>query len=117
MSSFTSGAALMQSFETFLSVLSSIRDPRRAEGKRYEQAYVLLFSILAVVAGANSYRGIRTFIKVQRPRLHTAFGLRWKKPPAHTSIRTILTGMEEADVERAFRQHALLLDDASAADP
>ncbi len=81
-------------FDRFLDFLDTIPDPRRAEGKRYEQRYVLLFSILAIVTGANSSRGIRTFIEVHRPRLNRAFGLRWKKPPAHTSIRTILSGLD-----------------------
>jgi hypothetical protein len=67
---------------------------------------VLLFSILAIVTGANSYRGIRTFIKVHRPRFNKAFGLRWRRPPAHTSIRTILNGLDAAGVERTFRAHA-----------
>ena len=97
---------MMKSFDRFLAFLGAIPDPRRAEGKRYEQRYVLLFSILAIVTGANSYRGIRTFIKVHRQRLNKAFGLRWKKPPAHTSIRSILSGLDAASVEQVFRAHA-----------
>lgn len=93
-------------FDRFLDFLDTIPDPRRAEGKRYEQRYVLLFSIWAIVTGANSYRGIRTFIKVHRLRLNNAFGLRWQKPPAHTSIRTILSGLDAGKVERTFRRHA-----------
>ena len=93
-------------FDRFLSFLDTIPDPRRPEGKRYEQKYILLFSILAIVTGANSYRGIRTFIKVHRPRLNRAFGLEWKNPPAHTSIRSILGGLNAARVERTFRRHA-----------
>ena len=53
----------MKSFDRFLAFLAAIPDPRRAEGKRYEQRYVLLFSILAVVTGANSYRGIQRLNK------------------------------------------------------
>jgi hypothetical protein len=34
--------------------LAEIEDPRRAEGKLYKLPHVLLFSILAVMAGANS---------------------------------------------------------------
>ncbi len=100
---------MLDSFDRFLDFLDTIPDPRRAEGKRYEQKYVLLFSILAIVTGANSYRGIRTFIKVHRPRLNRAFGLHWKKPPAHTSIRTILSGLDARSVERTFRRHAAAL--------
>jgi hypothetical protein len=96
----------MKSFDRFLAFLAAIPDPRRAEGKRYEQRYVLLFSILAVVAGANSYRGIRTFIKVHRQRLNRAFGLKWKRPPAHTSLRTILSELDAGSVEKVFREHA-----------
>jgi len=97
---------MLNSFDRFLGFLDTIPDPRRAEGKRYEQKYVLLFSILAIVTGANSYRGIRTFIKVHRPRLNKAFGLRWKTSPAHTSIRTILSGLDAEHVEKTFRRHA-----------
>ena len=53
----------MQLFDQFLAVLSEVPDPRRAEGKIYKLPYVLLFSILAVVTGGNSFRSIETFIK------------------------------------------------------
>ena len=83
-----------------------ISDPRRAEGKLYKLQHVLLFSILAVVTGGNSYRSIVTFIKVHRRRLNAAFGLHWRRAPAHTSIRYILQGLEPQAVEQIFRQHA-----------
>ena len=75
----------MNSFNTFLALLGEITDPRRKEGKIYELAYVLLFSILAIVTGANSYRGIHTFMETHRTRLNAAFGLSWKRAPASTS--------------------------------
>jgi hypothetical protein len=96
----------LKSFERFLSHLATIPDPRRAEGKLYQLPHVLLFSILAIVSGANSYRGIRTFIKVHRRKLNKAFKICWKRPPAHTAIRYILQGLTAADVEIAFREHA-----------
>jgi hypothetical protein len=96
----------LKSFERFLSLLATIPDPRRAEGKLYQLPHVLLFSILAIVSGANSYRGIRTFIKVHRRKLNKAFKISWKRPPAHTAIRYILQGLTAADVEKAFREHA-----------
>ena len=40
----------MKSFEIFLSLLATIPDPRRAEGKLYQLPHILLFSILAVGA-------------------------------------------------------------------
>ena len=99
----------MKSFERFLSLLATIPDPRRAEGKLYLLPHILLFSIFAIVSGANSYRGIRTFIKVHRPKLNKAFKISWKRPPAHTAIRYILQGLSAAEVEKAFRDHAASL--------
>ena len=96
----------MDSFDGLLDLLKQVPDPRRAEGKLYKLPYVLLFSILAVVTGANSYRGIVTFIRIHRKRLNTAFGLHWKRAPAHTAIRYILQGLDPAAVEQVFRRHA-----------
>jgi len=104
----------VNSFDPFLSHLGMIRDPRRAEGKLYQLAYVLLFSILAIVTGANSYRGIRTFIKTHLKRLNRAFKIGWKRPPAHTAIRYILQGLNPADVEKVFREHAADLNSSKA---
>jgi hypothetical protein len=104
----------LRSFDRLIGVLSEIPDPRRAEGKLYQQPYVLLFSILAVATGGNSYRSVETFIKVHRSRLNAAFGLNWKRAPAHTAIRYILQGLDPRGVEQAFRRHAVgLLDGAS----
>jgi DDE_Tnp_1-associated len=96
-------------FAPLLDLLAEIPDPRRAEGKLYALPYVLLFSILAVVTGSNSYRGIVTFIDAHRRRLNAAFGLKWRRAPAHTAVRYILQGLDPATVETAFRCHAALL--------
>jgi hypothetical protein len=105
----------VNSFDPFLSYLGTVHDPRRAEGKLYQLPHVLLFSILAIVTGANSYRGIRTFIKAHLKRLNKAFKIGWKRPPAHTAIRYILQGLNPADVERVFREHAADLNSSEAA--
>lgn len=99
----------MSAFAPFLDLLAEVPDPRRAEGKLYKLPHVLLFSILAVMAGSNSYRGIVTFIDVHRRRLNAAFGLHWRRAPAHTAIRYILQGLDPAAVEAVFRRHAALL--------
>jgi DDE family transposase len=96
-------------FSPLLDVLSDVPDPRRAEGKLYGLPHVLLFAILAVVTGSNSYRGIATFIGVHRRTLNAAFGLTWRRAPAHTAVRYILQGLDPAAVEVAFRRHAALL--------
>lgn len=101
-------------FSPLLGLLAEVPDPRRAEGKVYSLPHVLLFSILAVVSGGNSYRSIATFIDVHRRRLNRAFGLRWRRAPAHTAIRYILQGLDSDAVEVAFRRHADLLQAACA---
>jgi hypothetical protein len=68
-----------------------------------------------VVTGGNSFRSIETFIKVHRRRLNAAFGLRWKRAPAHTAIRYILQGLDPQTVEQVFRRHAAGLRDAAPA--
>ena len=99
----------MSAFAPLLDLLAEVPDPRRAEGKLYKLPYVLLFSILAVLTGSNSYRGIVTFIDVHRRRLNGAFGLHWRRAPAHTAIRYILQGLDPVAVETVFRRHAALL--------
>jgi len=109
-------------FSPLLDVLADVPDPRRAQGQLYKLPHVLLFAILAIVTGCNSYRGVErrrspdivTFIAVHRRKLNAAFSLKWKRALAHTAIRYILQGLDPAAVEAAFRRHAALLQAARA---
>ena len=99
----------MIAFAPLLDLLAEVPDPRRAQGQIYKLPYVLLFSILAIVTGGNSYRSIVTFIDVHRRKLNAAFGLHWRCAPAHTAIRYILKGLDPAAIEPIFRRHAAAL--------
>src|SRR5947209_5253071 len=99
----------MQAITEFLAVLESIEDPRRAEGKMYGLPHVVLFAILGLISGANSYRSVHTFIDAHLPRLRELFCLGWRAAPAYTTIRWILQKLDAAEVEGAFRQHAAAL--------
>jgi hypothetical protein len=44
-----------------LTHLNTISDPRRREGRRFDLPHLLLFSLLAIISGANSYRSITRF--------------------------------------------------------
>ncbi|MEW6630628.1 MAG: transposase family protein [Pseudomonadota bacterium] len=107
----------MKSFAPILTRLETIADPGVPRVSATKQRYILLFAILAIVTGADSYRGIHTFIRVHLRRLNKAFGLGWKRPPAHASIRSILSGLDAADVEVAFRVHAAELNAATLSPP
>ena len=73
-----------------LEILQSIPDRRRAEGKRFDLATVLLYTIPGMVAGANSYRQMQKFIRIHRQRLNEAFGLALRGAPSYTGLRDIL---------------------------
>ena len=104
----------MTAFAPLLGLLVEVPDPRRLQGQIYKLPHVLLFSILAIVTGGNSYRGIVTFIDAHRRKLNAAFGLNWRRAPAHTAIRYILQRLDPAAVEPIFRRHAALLQAACA---
>jgi len=91
------------------SFLSEIKDNRRKEGRRYEPGYILLFSIFAILSGADSYRKIHTFIKGKYGILREKFGLKWKSIPAYTAVRNIITGLSATDSEECFRKYSLKL--------
>jgi hypothetical protein len=87
-------------------VLCSIADRRRKQGQRFELATVLLYCILGMVAGANSYRQLHEFIRIHRHRLNEAFGLALRYAPSYTGLRGIIQGVDPAALEAAFREHA-----------
>jgi hypothetical protein len=96
----------------FLKLLSQIPDPRRAQGKKWQLGPVLLATILAILSGATSYRRVHRFIEAHRQRLNEAFDFGWKAAPAYSAIRTILHGLDGAEVERVLRAHAAGLSEA-----
>ena len=99
---------------SLLENLRSIPDRRRAEGKRFDLATVLLYAILGMVAGANSYRQMHEFIRAHRRRLNEAFGLALHYAPSYTGLRDILQGVDPSALEIAFRAHAFSITSAAA---
>jgi hypothetical protein len=79
----------------------------------FDLPHLLLFSILAVMSGATSYRRIHQFISTHQPRLNQAFGCRWRRAPAYSSIRYILQGLDPDEIAPAFRAHSTGLADAA----
>jgi hypothetical protein len=94
---------------TLLSIFGEIPDPRRGQGKMYPLAPILLFTVLAMLAGAVSYRQVHAFIKAHLGRLNAAFDLSLRRAPAYSSVRFILHGLDGAVLESAFRRHAATL--------
>ena len=91
---------------TLLSLFSQVSDPRRGQGKIYPLAPILLFTVLAMLAGARSYRQVHGFIQTHLDRLNSGFGVSLPRAPAYSSVRFILHGLDADEIERVFREHA-----------
>jgi uncharacterized protein (DUF1684 family) len=91
---------------TLLSLFSQVSDPRRDQGKMYPLAPILLFTVLAMLAGARSYRQVHAFIRTHLDRLNSEFGSALRRAPAYSSVRFILHGLDAEEMERVFRAHA-----------
>lgn len=98
-----------------LSHLESIADPRRAQGKRYQLKYVLLFTIFAILSNAKSYRNIEAFITAGLRRLNKTFQIKWKRSPDYTQIRNIIIAIEKDSMEKAFRMYSMELSEPPVA--
>lgn len=88
-----------------------VEDHRRRQGRRYKLGHILLFSTLAILSGATSYRKIHTFISVRYDSLDEIFDLNWKRLPAYSTIRDIIQGTSESELERVFREYSEALDE------
>ncbi len=96
----------MVPFDRLLTALSEVSDPRRAAGKRYPLAPLLLFPVLALLSGATSYRRIIVFLEQRRERLNELFGVTLRRAPSVNTLRTVLQNLDGDALERAFRRHA-----------
>jgi DDE family transposase len=96
-----------------LDCLKTITDPRRPQGRLYPLAPLLFISVLAVLAGADSYRRISRFIDAHRLRLNDWLGLKWKRAPAHTAIRYAFINLSPEALEAVFRAHSTVLAEES----
>jgi hypothetical protein len=96
----------MVPFGRLLAALSEVPDPRRAAGKRYPLAPLLLFTVLALLSGATSYRRIIVFLELRRELLNELFGVALRRAPSVNTLRTVLQDLDADALERAFRRHA-----------
>jgi predicted transposase YbfD/YdcC len=94
-------------------LLFKIKDHRRGQGRRYLLGHILFFSVLALLSGATSYRKVHAFIKANYVLLDETFALHWNRLPAYTTIRDIIQGVFDDDLEERFREYSnRLLDDS-----
>ncbi len=82
-------------FAFLLAALAEVPDPRRAQGQRYSMSHLLLFSVLATLAGATSYQKIIAFIALQRERLNVVFGACFRRTLAVNTLRHLFLAHQE----------------------
>ena len=68
--------------------------------------HLLLFSVLATLAGATSYQKIIAFIALQRERLNAVFAACFRRAPVVNTLRHLFLALGGDDLEAAFRRHA-----------
>lgn len=86
-------------------IIQQIKDFRSIHGKRYQLRHILLFSILAILSEAHSYRDIASFIEANFKFFKKRFRLRWRSPPAYSTIRSIILGINSNELEGAVRDY------------
>lgn len=91
--------------------LEKISDPRRAQAKKYKLSKLLLFSIFAILCGADSYRDICRFIAKKRIVLNERFDVRWKRGPSKSQLRDTICSIKVSEMENAFRSYSRALND------
>lgn len=89
-----------------LTHLNTVSDPRRREGRRFDLPHLLLFSLLAIISGANSYRSITRFMDVRLEWFKSLTGIDWPAAPSHTGLRKCFLKLDGNAIECALRQHA-----------
>lgn len=89
-----------------LTAFNQVSDTRRAQGRQYDLKYILFFSILAMLSGADSYRKIESFIKENFQMFREKFDIKWRQSPGYTTIRNIIQGINSKELEKAFREYS-----------
>ena len=89
-----------------LNYLTQIPDQRSRQGRMFDLPHLLLFSILAIASGADSYRKMAIFIEEHFHVLQGQYGLSWKRPPSYNSIRHVIHGLNQTATEKAFRAYS-----------
>lgn len=93
-----------------LDFLDKIPDKRRRQGKQYKLGHIILFSILAILSGADGYASITRFIEEYFYKLDEIFDMGWVKAPHYNTVKGILNNINTQALENAFREYTLALE-------
>jgi hypothetical protein len=89
-----------------LTALSSVEDPRRAQGRRVSLEQLLIMSILSYLCGHTGYRAMSRFSKAHASTLAPLLAL--KHPvPSHVTFFEVLSRIDQQQVIDAFNKWTL----------
>jgi predicted transposase YbfD/YdcC len=90
--------------DSLFAALSTLRDHRDARGLRYALVTILVYVILAKLAGEDHLRGIAQWVAFRQRELAEVFGLaRPQAPHATTYSRVLRYAVDIEDLERVIR--------------
>lgn len=92
-----------------LEYLKKIPDKRRGQGKQYQLGYIILFSILAILSGADGYASITRFMDEYFYKLDQIFDMGWVRSPHVNTVKGILKSIDTRELENIFREYTLIL--------
>lgn len=82
-----------------------LRDTRRARGKRFELALVLVLFVLAKLAGEDQPSGIAEWVRARQGVLRAMLSIARPKLPSHSTYRRVLQGaVELSQLQRLIRE-------------
>ena len=89
-----------------LEYVKQIPDQRRGQGRMFDLPHLLLFSILAIASGGDSYRNIAIFIQENFKILCVSYGIQWKRSPSYNALRHTIHGLNQKETEKVFRAYS-----------
>lgn len=86
--------ASASAMQSFYEVCQQVTDGRRARGKRYEVAGVLVVLVVAKLAGMTSVLGASDWMKDQAAQLCAGLHLSWKWMPCANTYSYVLARLD-----------------------
>ena len=83
-----------------MDVLSDIRDPRQAQGRRHPLKAILALSVAAMLCGYRSYSAIAEWGHHYGAELLQALGFTRRKAPCAATFFNVYQKLDEAELER-----------------
>lgn len=98
----TQGLSQEQMYSLY-EICKQVEDKRKARGKQYELAELLLVLVLAKLAGMKSLSGASDWGRDQADALRSAFQVSWKHMPCANTYKYALAKLESQKVHEQFR--------------